>query len=743
VPTKPTSLLQQKLQQLGLHQPLDFALHLPLRYDDLTHLTPITDALHDTTVLVRGVVQQVQYRPHSRGMLTVTIADASGELNLTFFQTYASQKQRFERALKDNESVQVYGQVKRTMFDARMHHPKVEWLAAHDAALTDTLSPVYPTMAGLPQPYLAKAIARVVDQLRVPSIFPPAMEQAILSAGLPSLQDALRTLHRPPTDTPREALVTRQHPAWQRVKLEEILAQQLCYRQAMQQRAQYRALPCNPIAGQSATEQLITQLPFTLTESQRTVIQAITMDLQQPLPMLRLLQGDVGSGKTVVAAVATAFALGQRLLAQSKSQSTPNTQSMQLHQVAVMAPTEILAEQLFTHFKRWFEPLGLRVAWLAGKVSAKQKKQIYADLADGAMAIVVGTHALIQPDVQFKQLVLCIVDEQHRFGVAQRLTLLQDAQQSSTPHNNIQRNTATYPHLLMMSATPIPRSLAMTLYAGLAISTITHRPEGRSPITTRLLPQERRDELIDRVARLVESGQQVYWVCPLIQDAPEEDIQADESNAAIPHKKAVPTSTPKSIPQTPLLSAQTLHHQLQTSLPALRIGLLHGKLNNADKQAIMTQFREKTLDVLVATTVIEVGVDVPNATLMLIEHAERFGLAQLHQLRGRVGRGAAQSYCVLLYQSPLSAVAKQRLQLMRDSQDGFVIAEQDLALRGAGEFLGTQQSGEAMFRFVDLQQDQDLVEWANQLAKQLRDYPAVIEAHLNRWLRQRAKLLGA
>jgi ATP-dependent DNA helicase RecG len=558
-----------------------------------------------------------------------------------------------------------------------MVHPTVK-VVEPGTPLPQALTPVYAAGEGLSQAVLRKTIADAMQRIDWQDSLPEPLR---VSLKLMEFESAIRLLHNPPPDIDANALLERTHPAWTRVKFDEVLAQQLSMKRAQAARRQQGA-PVLPLVG-ALSEALLRSLPFSLTSAQQRVLEEIRADLRQAYPMQRLLQGDVGSGKTVVAALAAAQAIDSG------------------YQAALMAPTEILAEQHFRKIEGWLTPLGVKVAWLTGSLRKREKEAAKLEIESGAARLVVGTHALIQQEVAFAQLGLVIVDEQHRFGVAQRLTLRN-------------KGIASVPHQLMMSATPIPRTLAMTYFADLEVSVIDALPPGRTPIVTRLVAQERREEVIERVHAAALEGRQVYWVCPLIEES--EALQ--------------------------LQTATETHAMLSAALPDLRVGLVHGRLKPAEKQATMEAFAQGQIHVLVATTVIEVGVDVPNASLMVIEHAERFGLSQLHQLRGRVGRGAAASVCLLMYQGPLGPIAKQRLTIMRESSDGFEIARRDLEIRGPGEFLGARQSGQAMLRFLDLEKDQWLVERARDLATTLlAQQPTVAEAHLARWLGAREEFL--
>jgi ATP-dependent DNA helicase RecG len=624
-------------------------------------------------VQVEGVVTDcdIQYRP--RRQLIVKINDDSGMLTLRFLNFYGSQVTQ----MAVGKHLRVRGEMRHGFFGDEMVHPTVKAVEP-GAPLPQALTPVYPAGEGLSQALLRKAITDAMSRIDWRDTLP---ESVRTSLQLLAFEPAVRLLHNPPPDVDAYALLERTHPAWTRVKFDELLAQQLSMKRAQAARRQQGA-PALPVVG-TLSEALLKALPFTLTEAQQRVLQEIRTDLLANYPMQRLLQGDVGSGKTVVAALAAAQAIDSG------------------YQAALMAPTEILAEQHFRKIESWLTPLGVNIAWLTGSLRKREKDEAKTRIESGAAKLVIGTHALIQQEVEFARLGLVIVDEQHRFGVAQRLTLRN-------------KGVGSVPHQLMMSATPIPRTLAMTYFADLEVSVIDTLPPGRTPIVTRLVAQERRDEVITRVHAAALEGRQVYWVCPLIEES--EALQ--------------------------LQTATDTHALLSAALPDLRVGLVHGRLKPAEKQATMDAFAQGQIHVLVATTVIEVGVDVPNASLMVIEHAERFGLSQLHQLRGRVGRGAAASACLLLFQGPLGPVAQQRLAIMRESSDGFEIARRDLEIRGPGEFLGARQSGQAMLRFADLEKDQWLVERARDLAASLLAHqPEVAEAHLARWLGEREDFL--
>ncbi len=669
---------ERKLRRLGLAQPMDFVLHLPLRYEDETRITPIADLRPGAWAQVEGEITrcEVVFRP--RRQLVAAIADDTGELTLRWLNFYPSQ----QKQLQPGRRLRARGEVRGGLFGREMVHPR---MGSADAPLPQALTPVYPTTDGLPQATLRRAIAQALGQADLSEVLP----QPVLKAyGLMPFAEAIRMLHAPEPGVSEAELVEHAHPAWVRIKFDELLAQQLSLAAARAARMQKRATPL-PRAGRAAdlVERLRQALPFELTAAQRRVIDEIGADMACSHPMHRLLQGDVGSGKTVVAAMAAAQAVGCG------------------KQVALMAPTEILAEQHFRKLAQWLEPLGVATAWLTGSLSPRAKREAAARVADGSAQLVVGTQALIQEQMDFADLGLVIVDEQHRFGVGQRLAL---SRKGEAPDG------AAVPHQLTMSATPIPRTLAMTFFADLDVSVIDELPPGRTPVVTKLVADSRRGEVIARIAHAARQGRQAYWVCPLVEESEALELQ----------------------------TAVDTHQALQAELPDLRVGLVHGRLAPAEKAAVMDAFRAGDLDLLVATTVIEVGVDVPNASLMVIEHAERFGLAQLHQLRGRVGRGTAESVCVLLYQPPLSPVARQRLRAMYETSDGFEIARRDLELRGPGEFLGVRQSGLALLRFADLQRDAKVAEQAREAAALLRrDYPAAAAAHLARWMRGREDYL--
>ncbi len=710
---KPLSAPQKALRKLGLDRDIDLALHLPLRYEDETRIVRLTDTREGDMAQIEATVVscEVAYKP--RRQLLVVVDDGSDTCTLRFFSFYPSQ----QKALAVGNRLRLRGEVKGGFMGRTMMHPS---FSIAGGELPNALTPVYPTSAGLPQVYLRKAVhSGLVHAARhgafVETIPPEHMPRSAMSAGAKawSLEQSLHFLHHPTPDVSLAQLEDRTHPAWQRLKAEELLAQQLSQLQSKRARDELRA-PALTLKKGGLHKQLLGVLPFGLTGAQRRVGEEIAQDLMRQVPMHRLLQGDVGSGKTVVAALAAAVAMDSGW------------------QCALMAPTEILAEQHFRKLIGWLEPLlaplGKRVAWLTGSQKKKERTEMLGLIASGEAALVVGTHAVIQEQVQFKNLALAIIDEQHRFGVAQRLALREkmhhiaevEASLSASPSHDLQE-----PHMLMMSATPIPRTLAMSYYADLDVSTLDELPPGRTPVVTRVVSDARRDELIERIRHQLEEGRQVYWVCPLI----EESEALDLSNATATHALLIEALNPPGM--TPVL-----------------VGLLHSRMPPAEKKAVMAQFESGAMGVLVSTTVIEVGVDVPNASLMVIEHAERFGLSQLHQLRGRVGRGAAASACVLMYSTGesgrVSETARERLRAMAETADGFEIARRDLEIRGPGEFLGARQSGAALLRFADLAEDGELLQWARELAPLMLDkYPELAERHVSRWLGGKSDFLKA
>jgi ATP-dependent DNA helicase RecG len=705
--TKSLSAPQKALRKLGLDRDIDLALHLPLRYEDETRIVRLAETREGDMAQIEATVVscEIAYKP--RRQLLVVVDDGSDTCTLRFFSFYPSQ----QKALAVGTRLRLRGEVKGGFMGRTMMHPSFHMAGGE---LPNALTPVYPTSAGLPQVYLRKAVhSGLVHAARhgafVETIPPEYMPRSAMSAGAKawSLEASLHFLHHPAPDVSLAQLEDRTHPAWQRLKAEELLAQQLSQLQSKRARDELRA-PALVLKKGGLHEQLLGVLPFSLTGAQRRVGEEIALDLMRQVPMHRLLQGDVGSGKTVVAALAAAVAMDGGW------------------QCALMAPTEILAEQHFRKLIGWLEPLltplGKRVAWLTGSQKKKERTEMLGLIASGEAALVVGTHAVIQEQVQFKNLALAIIDEQHRFGVAQRLALREKMKYTEMPEaEGVQRE----PHMLMMSATPIPRTLAMSYYADLDVSTLDELPPGRTPVVTKLVSEARRDELIERIRHQLDEGRQVYWVCPLI----EESEALDLTNATETHALLTEALNPPGV--KPVL-----------------VGLLHSRMPPADKKVVMAQFESGLMGVLVSTTVIEVGVDVPNASLMVIEHAERFGLSQLHQLRGRVGRGAAASACVLMYATGesgrVSETARERLRAMVETSDGFEIARRDLEIRGPGEFLGARQSGAALLRFADLAEDVELLQWARELAPLMLDkYPELADRHVSRWLGGKSDFLKA
>ena len=668
-----------RLAKLGIASQFDLVLHLPLRYDDETRLYALSDAPAGEPVAVQGTVveTEVKYRP--RRQLLCHIEDGSGVLTLRFFHFYPSQlKQLAAGAL-----VRAFGEIRHGFVGPEMAHPRYRVLHG-EAPIPQALTPVYPTTAGLRQDDLRRLIASALADRDLEDTLPPSLLEKL---GLPPFREAVLLLHNPPPQVPQQELQERRHPAWRRMKFDELLAQQLSMRLHYQRRKSAGAPALRP-RGRLA-QALLARLPFKLTAAQNQALAEIRHDLAQPYPMQRLLQGDVGSGKTIVAALAAL-------------QCVENG-----HQVAVMAPTEVLAEQDYRKFREWLGGLGIGVAWLSGGLNARVKREELARVSAGKTAVVVGTHALIQERVRFHNLALAIIDEQQRFGVHQRLEL---RMKGTRPNKGAQ------PHQLMMSATPIPRTLEMSYFADLDVSVIDEMPPGRGQVTTKLVLDTRRAEVVQRVRDACLDGGQAYWVCPLI-----------EESEALQLKTALET-----------------YETVQRTFPELKVGLVHGRLKGEEKARVMSAFKDGKVQLLVATTVIEVGVDAPDATLMVIEHAERLGLAQLHQLRGRIGRGPAESTCILLYQGSLSPAARERLKIIYEQRDGFEIARHDLRLRGPGELLGARQSGEPLLRFADLDADLDLLDAARAAADLLlRQQPDAARAHVARWLGVRHEYLKA
>jgi len=662
------------LAKLGITNLQALLLHLPLRYIDETHITAIRDLRVGDSAQVEGEIvhAEVSYKP--RKALIARLEDASGQLTLRFLNFYPSQI----AALKVGNKLRVYGEVRSGFFGYEMVHPACKSVG-QKTEVAETLTPVYPTVAGLTQLSLRKAIGIALAQDDLAETLPASVYQDI---RLPSFAESVRALHNPQPDADLQALENKNSRHWQRLAFDELLAQQLSMRKHYARRRSVSAPQFS--RSKHLVSALLKTLPFALTQAQQKVALEIERDLTQPHPMQRLLQGDVGSGKTIVACMAA-------------------LQSIESNwQVALMAPTEILAEQHYRKMLTWLTPLNIQITWLTGSQSKKDREAALAAIANGTAQFVVGTHALFQEAVKFKNLGLAIIDEQHRFGVHQRLALRQKGQPE--------------PHQLMMSATPIPRTLSMSYYADLDVSVIDELPPGRTPIVTKLISDMRRDEILQRVRDACLQGNQAYWVCPLIEES--EALQ--------------------------LATANDTFELMQHEFPELKIGLVHGRMKPAEKQAVMAAFSAGELQLLVATTVIEVGVDVPNASLMVIEHAERMGLSQLHQLRGRVGRGAAKSTCILLYQNKLSETARARLKVIYESNDGFAIAQADLHIRGPGEMLGVRQSGVPMLKIADLERDDNLLQAAkNQADSLLKNYPAAVEKHLDRWMSSAGELVNA
>jgi ATP-dependent DNA helicase RecG len=719
-PPKISPATLAKLAKLGIHQRADLLLHLPLRYEDETHLAPIVTVQPGETVQVQGVItlSEVAFRP--RRTLVCRLEENSNELYLRFLNFYPSQ----QKQLAVGKQIRAVGEVRMGHYGLEMVHPKCR-AVDNDTPLQQSLTPVYPTTAGLSQLILRKLIFNALEALPLNDTLPDALLKKLKLADFAA---SIRLLHNPTPDIAASTLEQRSHPAWRRIKFDELLAQQLSMR--VHHRERSKRIAPKLIAHQNLTQQLIKDLPFVLTKAQQRTFAEISHDLAQYHPMQRLLLGDVGSGKTIVAALAALQAIENS------------------YQVALMTPTEILAEQHYLKLRDWLAPLGITPVWLSGSLKKKEKQLAAEHIASGETLLAIGTHALFQQQISFHKLGLAIVDEQHKFGVQQRLALRnkgkysnsvsqvkQGGNDSATQTVQLARPGARFinaeeeanavspmsgdsnePHQLMMSATPIPRTLAMSYYADLDVSVIDELPPGRTPVITKLVSDERRDEVIARVRAACMAGQQAYWVCPLIDES--ETLQ--------------------------LQTAIETEASLRAAFPELNVGLVHGKLDNAEKARVMAAFKASELQLLVATTVIEVGVDVPNASLMVIDHAERMGLAQLHQLRGRVGRGAAQSLCILLYQRPLSELARARLKIIFESTDGFAIAQQDLQLRGPGELLGARQSGVAMLRFADISADEDLLNQARLAADELlRDFPDAARAHLQRWMANKQDYLHA
>ncbi|UAA38386.1 ATP-dependent DNA helicase RecG [Paraneptunicella aestuarii] len=664
----------KKLQNLGIYSIEDVLFHLPSRYEDRTRIYPIRNLHPGIHATVEGTVERSDIKFGKARMLLVTISDQSGRIGLRFFHFSAAQKQQ----LIPGTRIRCFGEIRGSNMGLEIIHPEYK-IIKDDAPLEveDALTPIYPTTEGIKQLTLRNISEQALAWLNrghLAELLPESFYQHQIS-----LKEALNTVHRPPPDIALSLLEEGKHPAQKRLIIEELLAQNLSVLKVREQSNKTHSVAIQKSS--RLVPQLLAQLPFKPTGAQQRVVNEISADLTLQRPMMRLVQGDVGSGKTLVAAISALHALEAG------------------YQVALMAPTELLAEQHANNFRNWLEPLGVQVEWLAGKLTGKAKQAALDNIASGESKMIVGTHALFQKQVEFYNLALIIVDEQHRFGVHQRLAL---REKGAGPNADI------YPHQLIMTATPIPRTLAMTAYADLDTSIIDELPPGRTPVTTVVIPDTRREEIIERVRQTcTKDNRQVYWVCTLIEESEVLQCEAAEDTCQV----------------------------LQAALPELKVGLVHGRMKAAEKQEVMQQFKDNYLNLLVATTVIEVGVDVPNASLMIIENADRLGLAQLHQLRGRVGRGSVASHCVLMYQAPLSKTAQKRLGVLRDSSDGFVIAQKDLEIRGPGELLGTKQTGLADLKIADLIRDAELIPQIQQWAVQLwQQYPSYANAIIHRWL---------
>lgn len=673
--------LALKLARLGIDCVSDLLFHLPLRYQDRTRLTPIGLLRAGSEAVVEGEVTACDVVKGRRRSLLVRVRDESGILSLRFFHFSPAQQQQ----MRPGVTVRAFGEARAGATGLEIYHPEYRLSGGNDTPVEEYFTPIYPTTEGLHQTRLRALTQQALTLLQrspelLPDVIPDALRQRF---RLPGLHASLQLLHQPPPDVDLEQLAHGHHPATRRLALEELLAHQLSLRE-VRLRIQADGAPSLP-SGRSLQTRFLAQLPFALTGAQRRVLEEISLDLARPAPMLRLVQGDVGSGKTVVAAMAALSALAGNC------------------QAAMMAPTEILAEQHYRAFKAWFEPLGIEVAWLAGKLKGKARLDAKAAIADGRARMVVGTHALFQSDVHFQCLGLAIIDEQHRFGVHQRLALREKGEAGGLT-----------PHQLIMTATPIPRTLAMSAYADLDVSVIDELPPGRTPVKTVVVSDERRPEVVERIRNACSDGRQAYWVCTLIEESEVLQCQA----------------------------AEVTRDELTQALPELAIGLIHGRMKASEKVAVMEAFKTGELDLLVATTVIEVGVDVPNASLMIIENPERLGLSQLHQLRGRVGRGSTESFCVLLYHPPLSKSSRERLGVMRETTDGFRIAEKDLEIRGPGEVLGTRQTGLAQMKIADLERDADQLERVTALAQALQGNAEVTAVLVRRWLGEAAGRYG-
>ncbi|TDY04067.1 ATP-dependent DNA helicase RecG [Thiohalophilus thiocyanatoxydans] len=670
--------MAERFARLGIDSVEQLLFHLPLRYEDRTRVTPLGALRAGMHAVIQGEVQLSEIKFARRRMLLVRLSDRTGFITLRFFHFNARQQENLARGNR----VRAYGEVRRGSGGLEMVHPEFSVIETDAAPVAETgLTPVYPTTEGLHQLTLRNALQQALALLRTDRLSLPELLPAGLLAAdeLPDLKQALLFVHQPPPETDLDELLEARHPVMQRLILEDLLAHVLSLRQLRQRSRTHQARPLS--IRSELGDRFLRALPFALTAAQQRVVAEIETDLGQAVPMQRLVQGDVGSGKTVVAALAALAAVASGC------------------QAAIMAPTEILAEQHYHNFAAWLAPLGIEVAWLSGKAKQGERRAAGEALASGQAAVAVGTHALFQEAIQFRDLALVIIDEQHRFGVHQRLALREKGR----------RDDDVLPHQLIMTATPIPRTLSMAVYADLDCSVIDELPPGRQPVETVVLPDSRRDDVVERVHRACQQGNQVYWVCTLIEESEALQCQAAEETARL----------------------------LQAALPDVRVGLVHGRLKAPDKEAIMARFKAGELDLLVATTVIEVGVDVPNAGLMIIENAERLGLAQLHQLRGRVGRGGQASVCVLMYHGALSANARERLAVMRNSNDGFEIARKDMELRGPGEVLGTRQTGLLQLKIADLQRDEALMPKVVSLSDQLlKQYPGAVQPLIQRWVGQ-------
>jgi len=655
------------LEKLNIFTTDDLLFHLPRDYEDRSTIIPMNQLIVGRSYLLEGTVSSIDFPPGKRKSMAVLLEDDFGKVTLRFYHIYKALTDK----MRSGNRLRVFGEVRVGARGLELYHPEIQQINAQTALPKTRLTAIYPSTEGLTQAKLREYVRQALEQHseNLPELLPEKFTNGY------ALKEALEYIHEPPIDANMQQLMQGSHPAQQRLIFEELVAHQISL---LTRRAYIREIEAPAFEPSTIlAKKLLANLPFNMTGAQRRVSKEIMIDLKQHQPMLRLVQGDVGAGKTLVAAVAACHALEAGW------------------QVALMAPTEILAEQHYLNFKRWFEPLGIQVAWLSGKQKGKARTQAEAIIRGGLAQLVVGTHALFQENVEFARLGLVIIDEQHRFGVDQRLALRNKGAEQMTPHQ------------LVMTATPIPRTLAMSAYGDLDTSVIDELPPGRTPIQTVTIPLDRREEVLQRIATNCQEGKQAYWVCTLVEQSETLDAQAAEATYA----------------------------EIKERFPSLNIGLVHGKMKADEKQSVMQQFKNNELQLLIATTVIEVGVDVPNASIMVIENAERLGLSQLHQLRGRVGRGAKASFCALLYKTPLSQNGQERLSILRESNDGFVIAEKDLELRGPGELLGTKQTGDMGFRVAKLERDDHLLTQAHYVAEQvLKDYPVNAEALLKRWL---------